>query len=178
MNKWLRNSLLAAGAAFAAWIGVQIYRAGGDIPPPPTRPQTMLKSGHAEGRRLRLPSWSLDYDSITTSADNTIATLENVRRGTYYKNGKPFMSMTSKHVVVNTVTNDFVATGPLTLVQIDGQHDRRFSSDAATYSGLARTLTLNHPATIRDDAGTIEVKRATINFKTGDMTLGPLVGTY
>ncbi|GAC1413408.1 MAG: hypothetical protein NVSMB64_23680 [Candidatus Velthaea sp.] len=177
MNASVRAGLIVVALAIVGWFAYEIYRAGGDMPPTSTNTSTLLKAGHAEGRRLTLPSWSLDYDKITTSNDNSLATLENVHDGRYYKNGKPFMKMKAAHVVVNTITNDFTVTGPIELVEIDGKHDRRFTSDAAIYTGFVQTLTLNRPATIVSDGATLRVKTATFNFKSGDIRLGPFVGT-
>ncbi|GAC1424377.1 MAG: hypothetical protein NVSMB5_18370 [Candidatus Velthaea sp.] len=176
MNAPVRSALIVTALAVAGWFGFEIYKAGGDPPPVSTNTSTQLKAGHAEGRRLTLPSWSLDYDKITTSGDNGVATLENVHDGQYFKDGKPFMKMKAAHVVVNTATNDFTVKGPMELFEIDGKHNRRFVSDAATYTGYAQTLTLNQPSTIESDGATLNVKTATFNFKTGDIKLGPIVG--
>jgi hypothetical protein len=179
LNRALRAGIVVVVLGFLTWVGVGIYRAGGDVPPPSTSQETKLTSGHAEGRRIDgKPSWSLDYDRIVASADTTIATLYNVRHGTIYKRGKPFMRMVAKQVVVNTLSNDFVVTGPMQLTEIDGQHDRRLTSDAANYSGALQTLILSHPSKIDSDGARATVATATVNFRSGDMTLGTLVGHY
>jgi hypothetical protein len=179
MNAFLRAGIVAGTLALLTWIGIGIYRAGDDVPPPPGTTDTKLRMGHAEGRRVDgQPSWSLDYDKVTSSADTTVATLENVRHGELYKHGRPFMRMVAKHVVVNTLSNDFVVTGPLELSENDGLHRRRLTSDAANYSGALQTLTLIHPAKINSDGANATVATATINFKSGDMTFGPLIGLY
>lgn len=179
MNRWLRTGIAAGALAGLIWVGDGIYRAGGDVPPPPTTPQTKLSTGHAEGRRVGgKPSWSFDYERIVASPDATTATLENVRNGEIYKHGKPFMRLTAKHVVVNTLSNDFVVTGALELTENDGEHKRRLTSDAANYSGLLQTITLIHPAKIHSDGANVTVANATVNFKSGDMTFGPLVGLF
>lgn len=179
MNRALRITVAAIVAALLGWVGVGIYRAGGDVPPPPGHPDTQLSHGHAEGRRVDgKPSWSLDYDRLTASADTTTATLENVRHGILYRHGKPFMNMRAKHVIVNTISNDFVVTGPLELTQNAGKHSRRLSSDAATYSGVLQTLTLNHPTDVNDNGTKVTFATATVNFQSGDMALGRLVGVY
>jgi hypothetical protein len=179
MSGPLRIVVSLVAAAFLTWVGIGIYRAGGDVPPPSGLLETKLSAGHAEGRRIDgKPSWSLDYDRLTASADTTVATLENVRHGELYKRGKPFMQMIAKHVVVNTLSNDFIVTGPLELIENDGLHKRRLTSDAANYSGVLQTLTLTHPAKIFSDGAKVDVKTATVNFRSGDMALGPLVGLY
>jgi hypothetical protein len=179
MNGLVRGGLIAAGIAFLVWSGIGIYRAGGDVPSPIGIPQTTLTAGHAEGRRANgKPSWSLDYDRVTASPDTTIATLENVYNGEFYKHGLPFMRMIAKHVVVNTVSNDFVVTGPVELIENDGKHKRHFTSDSANYSGVLQTLTLTHPAKINSDGARVTVASATVDFRSGDMHFGPLIGLY
>jgi len=179
VNRFLRAGIVVAAIAFLGWVGAGIYHAGGDVPPPRVQPETKLTAGHAEGRRVDgKPSWSFDYDTIVTTPDATIATLENVRRGEIYKHGLPFMRMVAKHVVVNTISNDFVVTGPLELVENDGKHSRRLTSDAANYSGVMQTLILNHPSKISSDGATAKVATATVNFRSGDMSFGPLIGLY
>src|SRR5664279_2589093 len=179
MSRALRAAIVLAVLGLLIWVGVGIYRAGGDVPPPSTAQETKLTSGHAEGRRIDgKPSWSLDYDRIVASADTTIATLYNVRHGIIYKRGKPFMKIVAQQVVVNTLSNDFVVTGPMQLTEIDGLHDRRLTSDAANYSGAMQTLILSHPSKISSDGARVTVATATVNFRSGDMSLGPLVGHY
>jgi hypothetical protein len=179
MSRGIRAGIAALVLALLGWLGVGIYRAGGDVPPPPPASETKLTSGHAEGRRVDgKPSWSLDYDRVVASSDSTMATLYNVRHGQIYKRGKPFMKMVAKEVVVNTLSNDFVVTGPLELTENDGKHDRHLTSDAANYSGVLQTLTLSHPAKISSDGARVNVKSATVNFKSGDMNFGPLVGRF
>jgi Lipopolysaccharide-assembly, LptC-related len=179
LRRVLRAAVAVAVVALLTWVGIGIFRAGGDVPPPPGMPETTLTAGHAEGRRVDgKPSWSFDYDRVTATPDTTLATLENVRQGELYKNGRPFMRMVAKHVVVNTLSNDFVVTGPLELSQNDGKHKRHLTSDAANYSGALQTLTLTHPAKISSDGARVTVATATVNFRSGDMSFGPLIGLY
>jgi len=175
----VRAALAAAALAFLAWVGIGIYRAGSEVPPPPSDPVSTLTTGHAEGRRIDgKPSWSLDYDRMTTTPDTTTATLENVRHGELYRHGKPFMRMTAKHVIVNTLSNDFTVTGGLELTENDGLHRRRITSSSAVYSGTLQTLTLHSPAHIAADGARVTVRSAEVNFRSGDMSFGPLVGLY
>ncbi len=179
MNLLLRAAIVCVVLAFGAWVGIGIYRAGGDVPPPLQNPETKLTTGHAEGRRIDgKPSWSLDYDRLITSADTSVATLDNVRHGELYRRGKPFMQIKAQHVVVNTLSNDFIATGPLELIQNDGTQRRRMTSDAANYSGMLSTLTLLHPANIVTDGAKIKVASATVNFRTGNLTVGRILGIF
>jgi hypothetical protein len=175
----VRVAVAAIGVAFAAWVGIGIYRAGEEVPPPASDAQTKLTAGHAEGRRIDgKPSWSLDYDRLVTSPDTSVATLENVRHGELFKRGKPFMQIVAKHVVINTLSNDFVVTGPLELTENDGQHKRHIVSVDATYTGAQQTLSLHNPATIDADGARVKVRTAEINFRSGDMSLGSMTGLY
>jgi hypothetical protein len=177
MNLTLRNVLIVTSALFIGWILYELYRAGGDIPVPPKIPvQTQIYHGVAEGNKLHLRSWSLDYDSITIGPDGITNTLENVRDGKYYKNGKPYAAMKAKHLVVNSVSNDFVEKGPIEVTEIDGKHKVTFTSDAAIYQGATQTLMLNNPTTILYDNKTVHVDSATFNFKTRDIKTGHLTG--
>jgi hypothetical protein len=179
MSRVIRIGILLEVLGFLAFVAFGIYQAGGDVPPPNTTPETKLTAGHAEGRRVDgQPSWSLDYERVIASSDSTIATLYNVRHGQLYKHGKPYMKMVAKQVVVNTLSNDFVVTGPLELTEDDGKHQRRLTSDAANYSGALQTLILSHPAKISSDGARVTVASATVNFRSGDMNFGPLVGHY
>jgi hypothetical protein len=176
----VRNILIAVGAIFFAWIFYELYRAGGGpLPPPPGQVKTEINHGKVMGQsRLHLPSWSLDYDSITIGPDGYTNTLENVKDGVYYKDGKPAAKMKAKHVVVNTISNDFVETGPVEITEIDGKHSRNFVSDEATYQGGTQTIILSHPTTVSSDGGTAKFKKAILNFKTGDITTEGMTATY
>ncbi len=179
MNGLVRWAVALCVVAFLTWVGFGVLHAGGDVPAPRLAPETKLSLGHAEGRRIDgKPSWSLDYDTLVTSADTTIATLENVRHGTLYKRGRPFMQMKAQHVVINTLSNDFTVTGPLELTQSDGKHHRRLTSNTADYSGVMQTLTLTHQARLTGDEGNATFRNATVNFKSGDMSFGALIGLF
>ncbi len=179
MSPLLRGAIGLCAAALLLWVAVGIYRAGSDVPPPSPQLETKLTAGHAEGRRVDgKPSWSLDYDRVIATPDTTIATLENVRHGQLYRRGKPFMRMKADHVVINTLSNDFIVTGPLELIQDDKQHHRTLVSDAANYSGILQTLTLMHPADIVSDGAKLKVANVTVDFRSGDMKLGPIVGLF
>jgi hypothetical protein len=180
MSITVRNILIGVGVIFFAWVCYELYRAGGGAPPPPPgQVKTIFKTGTATGQsRLHLPAWSLDYESITIGPDGYTNTLENIKDGRYFKNGKPAAKMKAKHIVVNTISNDFVETGPIEITEIDGKHSRNFVSDEAAYQGATQTLILSHPTTVTSDGGTAKFKKATFNFKTGDMTTGGMIGTY
>jgi hypothetical protein len=181
MSITLRNILIGVGVVFFAWICYELYRAGGGPPPPPPgQVKTQFKNGTATGQsKTHLPAWSLDYESITIGPDGYTNTLENVKDGRFYnKDGKPAAKIKAKHIVVNTISNDFVETGPIEITEIDGKHNRHFVSDEATYQGATQTVILSHPTTVTSDGGTAKIKKAIFNFKTGDMKTEGMIGTY
>jgi len=167
-----RRLLLIAGALFAAWVVWGIVHAGSDVPGPATNAVTELDRGHAEGRRINAPAWSLDYDTIVESPDGSSATLEHVRDGEIFHKGKPYVSIKADTVLVNTISNDFSANGHVVLIENDGLHKRRFTSQQAMYNGVPEILTLPVSANIEDDGLVLKVDKATVNLKTGDMVLG------
>jgi hypothetical protein len=172
----LKILIAVVAVGLGGWLTYAVIHAGDDIPPPPPQAQTQLEAGRAEGRRLKFKAWTLDYDAISTSPDGTVATLDGVHDGRFFKNGTPTMKMTAKHVVVNLTSNDFFASGTIDISDIGGTHHRHFLSDAATYAGTGEILTLPQFATIKSDGATLRVANATVNFRTGDVTLGRIVG--
>ncbi|MGB8265952.1 MAG: hypothetical protein WCE44_06500 [Candidatus Velthaea sp.] len=173
MSGWpWRRLAVIAGCLVAAWIVWGIVRAGNDVPPPAANPVTQLGPGHAEGRRINAPAWTLDYDTIVETPDGTSATLTHVRNGEIFRNGKPYVSVQADTIVVNTVSNDFSASGHVVLIENDNKHQRRFRSQQAAYSGGLEILTLPVSARIESDGLKVQVERATVNLRTGAMTLG------
>lgn len=167
-----------AALAFLAWIGYEIGRAGGDIPVQRGQTDSTLLQGTVSGRRLDGRAWSLDYDSVKMSPDGTIATIAHVKDGRLHRAGKPDVHMTADGVTVNTATNDLTVSGDASFrEEVAPGRMRTFATNGARYAGVTRTLTLDHPSTITDAGATITVKTMTINFRTGDMTLGRIVGS-
>src|ERR1700684_4169763 len=97
--------VVAAVAVLAvlAWVGYEIGRAGNDIQVARIAMPGSLTGGKVVGKRLDGRSWSLDYDTVTMSADNTIATIAHVRDGRIHRPGKPDVRMEADGVQVNTL---------------------------------------------------------------------------
>jgi len=164
--------------ALLAWVGFEIGRAGGDIQVARIAGPGQLSGGRVVGKRLDGKSWSLDYDTVTMSPDNTIAAIAHVRDGHLHRPGKPDVHMRADNVQVNTFTNDFIVTGNVHVVDPEGGgRTRTFATVGARYLGGSRELTFEHPVTITDGSAKIVVSSATVNFRTGDITLGALQGS-
>jgi hypothetical protein len=172
-----RIAASVAALAFLAWVGYEIGRAGGDIPVQHGQTDSTLLHGTISGKRLDGRAWSLDYDTVSLSPDGTQATIAHVKDGRLHRAGKPDVHMKADGVTVNTVTNDLSVTGHVAFTeQLAPGRTRTFATDGARYSGLTRTLTLDHPATITDSGATVTVSKMTVNFRTGDTSLGRIEG--
>jgi len=168
----VRRALVIAGIAFAAWVVWGIVAAGGPTANVGTAAVSELNRGHAEGRRLNARSWSLDYGRIIEAPDGSTATLYDVHHGEIFRNGKPYVAVRADSVVVNTLSNDFSATGHVVFTENDGKHERRFRSEHALYYGVQQILTLPSAVHIESDGITASFDHATVNLKTGAMSVG------
>ena len=172
--------VLAAVAvlAFLAWVGFEIGHAGGDVQVARMATSSSLTGAQLVGKRLDGRSWSLDADSVTMSPDNSIATIGHVRDGRIHRPGKPDVLMQADDVQVNTYTNDLYVGGNARFVLPEGGgRTRTFATKGARYLGAARELDLDHTVTITDGAAKVVVTKATVNFRTGDVSLGAIQGS-
>ncbi len=173
-----RIPVTVAVLAFLGWIGYQIGRAGGDVPVARVAGSNTLTSGKVTGRRIDGRAWSLDYDTVTMSPDGSQAVIAHVRDGRIHRVGKPDVLMKADGVTVNTITNDLTVRGPVTFNEaVTSARTRTFTTVGARYLGGTRMLMLDHPATITDSGATLIVANATVDFRTGDVTLGHIEGT-
>lgn len=171
-----RIIVIVAIVAGLAWVVYKTVTAGGDIPAPQNQLGTVLSGGQAGGKRLDGKSWSLDYDSLTMSPDGMTADIQNVHDGVIYRDGKPYMHVRAEHITANRVTNDFTVRGKVEFTQIGGA-DRHLTTTGATFAGFKQQLTLAKPTVIRDGPTTITVANAVIDFRSGNVTTGRIVGT-
>lgn len=175
MNWRIVGSVLAL--AFLAWVGFEIGAAGDEVNFARTASPDTLTHGTVQGKRIDRKAWSLDYDTLTMSADGTLFTIAHVRDGRIHRAGKPDILMHADGVTANTVTNDLNITGPVTFTEdMGGGRIRTFKSVGATYGGVTRILDFEHPSTITDSGATVTVAKMTINFRTGDSSFGRIEG--
>jgi hypothetical protein len=173
-----RTSAALVVLAFLAWVGFEIGRAGSDIVVQRVQQPSTLINGSVNGKRIDGRSWSLDYDTVTMSADGTLATIGKVRNGRLHRKGKPDVLMHGDDVTVNRTTGDLFVRGPVWFREDLGQgRTRTFATTGARYVGATRVLELDHRATITDAGATIIVASMTIDFRTGDAKLGRIEGT-
>jgi hypothetical protein len=172
--------LIAALFALAvvAWIGVEIGRAGSDVPIQNLAKNSTLTHGSVSAKRVDGRAWSLDYDTVSMSPDGTQATIAHVKDGRIHRVGKPDVRMHADGVTVNTISNDLTITGPVEFSEDMGHgRTRTFTTIGARYGGATRVLTVDHRATITDSGATIVVGSITVDFRTGDASFGRIEAT-
>jgi hypothetical protein len=173
-----RTPAAIAVLAFLAWVGFEIGRAGSDIAVQRIQQPSTLVNGRVNGKRLDGRAWSLDYDTVTMSADGSQATIGKVRDGRLHRKGKPDVLIQGDDITVNTATSDFFVHGPVKFTEdLGGGRIRTFSTTGARYVGATRLLQLDHSSTITDAGATITVTNMSIDFRTGDAKLGRIEGT-
>ncbi len=173
-----RPVAVVAVMAFLAWVGFEIGRAGSEISVPRVASNDMLIGGAIHGKRIDQRAWSMDFDTASVSPDGSQATIAHVRDGRIKRPNKPDVKMTADGVIVNRISNDFTVTGPVTFVEPEPNgRIRRFTTVGAHYQGATRVLRLDHTATITEGTTKVVVSSATVDFRTGDVTVGPMQGT-
>ncbi len=173
LQRW-QTIALCVGIAIVAILAWGIARTRDDFMPPAVQTGVTIKQGGAEGHRFgsKTANWSLDYDSITISPDQSFAELENIKDGTLFRNGKPYLKIKAKHVTVNIISNDFTATGHTIVRTLDGKN-RTFVTDSLGWVNVKQQLTLEKPVVITETSGSrltfergiIDVKERTVDLQ-------------
>jgi hypothetical protein len=177
--RWPALAIIASLAALS-FIALGVILAGRDIPPPPGQIPIVLRHGGVFGHRLTSrgsKTWSFDYDRVKTSPDGTAADIDGVHGGLLYKDGKPYLKISAKHISANTVSNDYTATGQIHIEALGAGVKRTFDTDLAVWQNLNKTLTLSHPSIVRTGDAALTFKMVTVDFNTGKVHVGPIAGS-
>jgi lipopolysaccharide export system protein LptC len=174
----LRRTAIGALVALVAFVIWGIYRAGlGETPPPPSSTDIIFHNGFANGERIKTRSWTADYDRIVSNADQTVLDLDNVRNGTIFKKGKPYLRVRAAHMTVNTVTRDFSVTGALHVETVDAKPARSFDTTSADWSDSLQRLNLTKKVAIHTGAAApLMVGSLVVNVKTGQIEMHDVSG--
>ncbi len=144
MKPAVKRWVTIASVLFAGWVVVQVYLAGKEeVPPPQTAAPVTFGRGSARGERVNGHSWSIDYDKVSTSPDETFVTAEGVRDGIIYKAGKPYLRIRAQHMTVNMVTHDFVATGPVHIESVGHKNFHAFDTTSAVWTEATQRLAIS-----------------------------------
>ena len=174
----VRRWLIGVALGLFAYGVLRVYLAGFDaLPPPQNSVPVVVGHGIARGERLTSHSWSIDYDKITTSEDQTFVTVDGVRNGIVYKNGKPYLKIRAAHVSVNMVTHDFTATGPIHIESLNKQKPRSFDTNSATWTDASQQLELSSPIVVTSPGTSLHVQRLSLDVRTGRLHLEHIDGT-
>lgn len=165
------------GAILLVWLITGLILAGREpAPPPPANQSLTSRCGGVTGFRMSTKSWSFQCKKAVISPDGTFASIDGVRDGILYKNGKAYLGVDAQHVSVNTQTFDFTAIGDVRITQLSGGTQRSFDTDFIQWINATKMLTLPHPSIIRGGGQTLRVASITMNFNTGEIRLGKLSG--
>jgi hypothetical protein len=171
---------LAAGAGLAlvAFVGWGIYRAGlGETPPPASSSDIVFHEGKANGERITTRSWTAEYDRLVSNSDQTILDLDNVRNGTIFRAGKPYLHVRAQHMTVNTLTRDFQVAGHLHVETVSAKPPRSFDTTSAHWSDGLQRLDLDQRVTIESGANApLVVGRLSFDVKTGTLEMHDITG--
>ena len=174
--RW-RPIAIVVGFALLVWLGIEVGRAGSDVPPANQQGPAKLERGTVSGKRIDGRAWSLDYEHITWSQDGSTITLDKVRDGKIHRPGKPDVDMTAERVVVNTVTNDVFVSGPVTFREQTAHGSRTYATTDGHYAGATRVLTLDKPVTVTEGASRITFASVSADFRTGELKFGRIEGS-
>lgn len=176
-RRWRTFWYVLAFAVFAIFVeGVVL--SGQDLPPPPGTQPVVLGKGGITAHRMSTKSWSLYYDKAQTSPDGSQAEIDGIHNGVFYKDGMPYITLSAHHVSVNTVSNDFTATGDVHITQLKpGAMARAFNTDLIVWTNATKTVTFSHPSVVKTGDATMTVEKMTINVGTGAVHLGKIGGS-
>jgi hypothetical protein len=161
------------GILLAIYLVAGVYLAGQheSLAPPPNSP-VVFTGGKALGQKLTGRSWTADFDRIVSNADQTVLHLDGVRHAVIFKDGKPYLRVRAEHMTVNTLTHDFVATGPIHIEMADSGPKRTFETDQASWTDASQVLNLPHQSEVGTGAELpLLVGSIRVDVKSGDIEL-------
>ena len=177
--RW-RQAAWIAGAILIVWFVVGVILAGRDTPPiPPSSMPVTLRGGVVRGNHISTRSWSFGYRSAEMSPDGSSATIEGVKNGVLYKKGKPYLSLSAEHVMLDTQSLNFTAIGDVHIAALHPKDGipKSFDSDFVQWMNGTKMLTLAHPSIFKTGDQTLRVASITVNFNDNSIHLGKVAGS-
>jgi hypothetical protein len=174
-----RRWITGVSLGLVAYVAMRVYLAGReDLPPPQNTVPVVVGHGIARGERISSHSWSIDYDKITTSADQTFVTVDGVHDGIVYKDGKPYLRLRAAHVTVNMITHDFTASGPLHIDSVNKKKPRAFDTNSAVWTEATQHLDLESPIVVTSPGSSLHVQKLSLDVRTGNLHLEHIDGSF
>lgn len=164
------------GVAFLAIMAEGIVLSGRDLPPPPGAQPIVLSKGGVTAHKMSTKSWTLNYDHAQTTPDGSAAEIDGIHDGVFYRKGKPYIKISARHVSVNTITDDFTATGDVHVTQLKASLARSFDTDLILWTNSNKMLTMSHPSVIKTGDATMTVQTITVDLDKGTVHLGKIGG--
>ena len=167
-----------AGVALLVWVVKEIVIAGRGMPTIQTASQSIdLTGGHVAGNRISTKSWRFDYKHAVLSPDGSVGTIDGVRNGVVFRQGKPYLTISAEHISVNTVTLDFTAIGKVHVERIHDPQNRSFDTDLVIWTNNAKNLRMDHPSYLHTAGQTLKLETVAINFDTEQIHFGKIDGS-
>jgi hypothetical protein len=180
VKRWLvKRWIVVATVAAVGFVTLEIYLAGRtEVPGPQAVAPVVLNRGLARGERVTSHSWSIDYDKITTSADQTFITADGVRNGIIFRHGKPYLRVRARHMTVNMVTHDFVASGPVHVESVSRHNFHAFDTTSAVWTEASQRLDLSEPIVITSPGASLHVQQLSLDVRTGALHIDQPHGSF
>lgn len=177
-RRWRWKRWLAlAGAALGVYLVVGIVLAGrGTIPTPPANVPLRFHGGAVRGNRITTKSWSFDYTRAQLSPDGTRGSVEGVRDGLVFRNGKPYLKISAQKVTLNLQSLDFTAIGRVHVEYVHDKQKRSFDTDLVIWTNDAKLMRMPHPAYIHSGTQTLRVDGISLDFDANTFHIGKLSG--
>ena len=179
MRKWpWKRITYVALAALGVYLVVGVILAGRDTPPlPPGQSGISLAGGHVRGNRITTKAWSFDYKTAQLSADGTTGTVEGVKDGIVYKNGKPHLRVSAERITIDTQALNFTAVGKVHVEMIGDPERRSFDTDLVTWTNGAKMLRMDHPSYLHSGDQTLKIDGVTIDFEKNNVHITKVSGS-
>lgn len=172
--RWIGIALAVVAIAWFVW---GVYRAGVGTPdlPQVTKPVD-LKGGHVQGNRISTKSWTFDYSHAQLSPDGTTGTIDGVRNGVIFKDGKPYAHISAEHLTLNLTTLDFTAIGKVHIERVNDSGSRSFDTDYVVWTNNAKSVRMEHPSFVHTNGETLKISTITIDVNTDTVHMGDVQG--
>jgi len=175
----VRRWVTGVSLGLVAYVALRVYLAGREVlPPPQSAVPVIVGKGIARGERISSHSWSIDYDKITTSTDQTFVTVDGVRDGVVFKNGKPYLRLRAAHVTVNMISHDFTATGPIHIESVNKAKPRSFDTTSAVWTDAAQRLDMSAPIVVTSPGTELHVAKLSLDVHSGQLHLEHIDGSF
>ncbi len=128
-------------------------------PPPPPKPLAPLES------MLQLPpmnfavsengkrQWEFHADKVNRSQNGALTTLDQLRQGVYYKDGKPYLWMKAGGLIYDQVLRKLHMKGG---VEVKGLNGLQFNASSLVWNGVSKKFMCPGPVRMNTPDGWIE----------------------